>query len=88
MNASLDAARRDELIRAIARRLRAWNLDTPAILCLQMFEPLAFLGSQLLVFTQPFIGLFAGERLARDLALLVEEPENIEQLIAQLVEPV
>ncbi len=84
MNTSLDPARRDELIGTIAGHLRAWNLDTPAILCLQLLEPLAFLGSQLLLVTQPFIGLLTGDRLARDIALLAEEPENIEQLIAQL----
>ncbi len=81
---SLSPARRDELIRTIAGRLRAWNLDTPAILCLYMLEPLAFIGSQLILFSQPFVGPFAGDRLLRDLALLVEKPENIEQLIAQL----
>ena len=85
-SSSLSPAHRDELIRTIAGRLRSWNLETPAILCLYMLEPLAFLGSQLILFTQPFVSPFAGDRLLRDLALLVEKPENIEQLIAQLGE--
>jgi hypothetical protein len=84
MNASLSPARRDELVAAIAGRVRAWNLDAPALLCLHVFAPLGFLGSQLLLFTQPFAGLVARERLARELAYLCEEPENIERLIAQL----
>ena len=88
MNALLCPVRRDELIETVAGRLRAWNLTTPAILFLQMNLPLAFLGSQMLLAAQPFVGLFAGDHLARDLAYLWEEPENIERLIARLEAPV
>ncbi len=84
MSAPLSPARRDELIETIAKRLRAWNLNAPAILFLQLQLPLAFLGSQLLLAAQPFIGVLTGDPLARDLAFLWEEPENIERLIAQL----
>ena len=87
MNTSLDPARRDELIKTIAGRLRALNLDTTAILCLQLLEPFAFLSSQLLLAAQPFIGVAAGSRLAQDLALLAEKPENLRALIAQLERP-
>ncbi len=84
MDASLNPARRDELVATLASRLRAWNLSTPAILCLQSLAPLGFLASQLFVFAQPFVGLIAGDGLAREWALICEEPETIERLIAQL----
>ncbi len=84
MNSSLTAERRDELIEGIAEHLRAWNLDGFFILLLEMHAPLAFLGSQLLFAAQPFVGVVTGDRAARELALLVEEPGNVERLIARL----
>ncbi len=84
MNPLLAPSRRDELIGAIAGRLRAWNLSSPAILLLHMHAPLSFLLSQLLLFAQPVTGFFAIEALTRDLAFLLEEPENIERLIERL----
>lgn len=84
MDAPLSPARRDELIELIAVRLRAWNLQAPAILFLQLHAPLSFVGSQLLLMAQPFVGLVAGERLTREMAFLFEESENIERLIERL----
>jgi hypothetical protein len=86
MNDPLRPARRDELVEDVARRLRAWGLGAPAILLLQMHAPLSFLGSQLLFATQPFVGWLTGDRLIHDLAYLLEEPENVERLIARLEE--
>ncbi len=84
MDAPLVPARRDELVEQIAGRLRALHLSAPAILLLQMHAPLSFLGSQLLLFAQPFAGLFAADRLSRDLALFLEDQENVERLIERL----
>ncbi len=84
MSTPLSPARRDELVETIARRLSAWNLNAPAIVLLQMHAPLAFLGGQLLLAAEPFVATVTGQRFARDLACLVEEPENIERLVARL----
>jgi hypothetical protein len=86
MRATLTPARRDELVDGIARRLNAWGFGAPAILLLQMHAPLAFLGSQMLYATQPFVGWLTGDRLIDDLAYLLEEPENLERLMARLEE--
>jgi hypothetical protein len=86
MDAPMSPARRDELVDNLARRLRAWGLSAPAILLLEMHAPLAFLGSQLLFATQPFVAWLTGDRLIHDLAYLLEEPENIERLITRLEE--
>ena len=84
MSTPLTPARRDELIETIACRLSAWNLNAPAIFLLQLHAPLAFLGGQLLFAAEPLIATLTGFRLARDLALLVEEPENVERLVTRL----
>lgn len=81
---TLSRARRDELILDLAARLRAWSLREPAIVLLSWHAPLAFLGSQLLLAAQPFLGVLQGDSLAGDLALLLQEPESVERLIAQL----
>ncbi|MBI4671352.1 MAG: hypothetical protein HY741_06745 [Chloroflexi bacterium] len=82
----LDQARRQELIERVSMQLRAWNLREPAIVLLSMHAPLAFLGSQLLLVAQPFLGSLTGDRMARDLVLFLEDPQNIELLAARLNE--
>ncbi len=77
-------ARRRELIERVSAQIVAWNLREPAIVFLTMHAPLAFLGSQFLIAAQPFVGIAAGDRFARDVAVLFEDPQNIEQLIARL----
>lgn len=82
----LDAARREELIQRLSGQLRAWNLREPAIVILSMHAPLAFFGSQLLLVAQPFLRGWMGDRMAHDLVLLLEDPQNIELLAARLSE--
>jgi hypothetical protein len=36
---------------------------------------------------QPFLALVTGDAFARDIALLLQEPENIELLVTRLQEP-
>ena len=82
--ADLADARRDELIERVSARLIAWNLSEPAIVLMAMHEPLAFLGGQLLLAAEPFLGVFMGDAVARDLALVFQEPSAIRQLLARL----
>lgn len=84
MSILLTAARRDELIDALAARVGAWRLQSPAILLLSMHLPLAFIGSQCLLAAQPFVSFFTDARSAGELALLFEEPANVERLLARL----
>jgi hypothetical protein len=86
MNAPPSPARKEELIERVARQLHASGLSAPAILFLQMNAPLSFLGSQLLFAAEPFVGWLTGDRMMHDIAYMLEEPENIERLIARLEE--
>lgn len=76
-------ARRD-VIERVAVQLNAWHLREPALLFLTMHAPLAFFGSQLLIAAQPLLGMFTGDGFARELAELIEDPQNIELLSARL----
>lgn len=80
----LPEARRLELIEQVTKQLRAWNLREPAMVLLMLHTPLAFIGSQCLLVAQPFLGLVTGDRMARELVLLVQDPQNLEQLAARL----
>ncbi|MDL1897003.1 hypothetical protein FBQ82_12060 [Anaerolineae bacterium CFX7] len=80
----LTAARRQELIERVGTQLRAWNLREPALALLSMHLPLAVIGSQFLLFAEPFVGLVAGPRTARDLVWLCQDTRSLEQLLAQL----
>jgi hypothetical protein len=87
MTPPLTSERRDEVVNLIAERIGTSfgrTLRGPLILLLEMHAPLAFLGSQILLAAQPFLGLMTGDKLARDLAFLLEEPANVQQLIARL----
>ena len=83
---ALDSQRRDQLIEAWARRAARWHLTAPAILFLEMYKPLAFLGAQLLWATQPFLSLLWNEADVRALARLFEDPANVDQLIERIEE--
>jgi hypothetical protein len=83
----LDDARRREWIERVSAQLIAWNLREPAIVFLTMHAPLAFLGSQFLIAAQPFVGMVTGDTFAREFALLLEDPQNVEQLVTHLEQP-
>ncbi len=76
-------------------RLAAWicekGLRAPAILFLEAHKPLAPLGSQALLLLQPLLGDVGGllgwgdgERVIEECALLLEDPEGVERLLACL----
>lgn len=84
MDAPVNPSSKGELIERVAIRLRDLGLSAPAILFLQVHAPLSFLGSQFILASQPFLGWLTGDRLLRDLAVFLEDPENVESLITRL----
>src|SRR5262245_31642970 len=84
VGANPDASRRDALIDKTTAQLRAWGLSGPALLLLESHAPLAFFGSQFLIAAQPFLTAFADAHLVQDLAGLLQDPHDLERLIAEL----
>lgn len=82
----LKPERRDEMLVAIAKKIEKYNLITPAIFFLQMSKPLAFVGSQAVLFGAPIAGAFIDERLIEDLGQLMGDRENVERLLTMLEE--
>ncbi len=83
----LSDARRHALLAALCRQICDWHLREPAIVLLTVHAPLALLGSQLLFAAQPFLGIFTGEEVARELPLLLEDPQAIPDLVSLLENP-
>jgi hypothetical protein len=80
----MDAQRREQLLNDLAHRIERAGMTAPAILFLETYQPLAFLGAQLLWFAQPFLTLGLNENDVRDLTLLLEERAGVADLIARL----
>lgn len=79
----LDAAQREVLSR-LAQRIEQLGITAPAILFLETYKPLAFLGAQFLWFAQPFLSLGFSATDVREIAHILEVPGGVESLIARL----
>jgi len=80
----MDEQRREQLLDDLTRRIEKMGMTAPAILFLETYKPLAFLGAQLLWFAQPFLSLGFKEADLRDLALLIEDRAGVEELLDRL----
>jgi hypothetical protein len=74
----------EELIDAVAKRVVRMGLAVPAVFFLESTKPLSFVGSQVLVFLQPFVEAFLTIRNYQRFAALMEDRENIERLIQRV----
>ena len=74
----------EELLDAVAGRVVRMRLAVPAIFFLESTKPLSFLGSQLLIFLQPFVQAFLTIRNYERFSQLMEDRENVERLIRRI----
>ena len=81
---ALDAARREQIIERVARRIAGLGMTAPAVLFLEMTKPMAFLWAQLLATLEPFLSVALDGADLRDFAEIVEDRTGLEQLIARL----
>lgn len=75
-----------EILDAVAGRVVRMQLAVPAVFFLESTKPLSFLGSQLLVFLQPFVQAFLSTQAYERFAHLMEDRENVEALIRRVEE--
>ena len=75
-----------ELLEAVAARIVRMRLGVPAIFFLESTKPLSFLGSQLLIFLQPFVQAFLTVRSYERFSHLMEDRQNVERLIRRVEE--
>ena len=75
---------KNDFVEKVANKIFNLGLTDPAILLLEAHKPLAFLGSQLLLISQPILNIFLSQQLTNNAITLFENPEQLETLITQL----
>lgn len=65
-------------------KISTLGLTTPTILLLEAHKPLAFLGSQMLLIFQPTLDIFLPGNFVRNIAELLADSGQLEQLISKL----
>ena len=81
---TLPAQRREELLDRFAQRVVQMGMTAPAILFLEAYKPLSFLGAQLLWFSEPFLNLLIRPADLHDFTVLIQDEAGTEALIERL----
>ncbi len=76
--------RQKELLEKIANQIVKRKLTTPAIMFFESVKPLSFIGSQGMVFLQPFVQAFLNRKEYDEITLMMEERENVEKLLCEI----
>lgn len=74
----------EELLDAVAGRVVNMRLAVPAVFFLESTKPLSFIGSQALVFLEPFVQAFLSTEAYSRFARLMEDRQNLEALIRRI----
>ena len=82
----MDDTRREQLIGEWAARLERWGMVPIAPILLQVLQPLGFVGSQLVLFAQPLLTLFADAQSFEELSSLLDDPDALGQIERQLTD--
>ncbi|MBI5030550.1 MAG: hypothetical protein HZB51_08480 [Chloroflexi bacterium] len=80
----LDTQRRTELIDRFAQRIVETGMTAPAILFLESFKPVSFLGAQLFWFSEPFLNLVINPTDLHDFTVLIQDEAGTEALLERL----
>lgn len=73
-----------KVLRTIADKITKRKLETPAILFLESIKPLNFIGSQVLLFLEPYLTLFSNKREISDFRRAMGKRQGIEVLITYI----
>ena len=76
--------REEELIDRLVNWIVRQGMVTPAVFLLEINKPFSFLGGQALWMLQPLLGSAVGHDLVAAYARLLENPTNIDRLLASL----
>ena len=68
----------------IAKKVVYWRMTTPAVLFLESVKPMNFVGSQMLVFFEPFVQALFNVKEYNEFIKIMEERENVERLLVKI----
>jgi hypothetical protein len=75
-----------ELLRRIAEKVVRWQMTVPAILFLESVKPLNYIGSQMMVFFEPFVSAVFNVTEYNLFRQMMEKRENTERLLQKIEE--
>jgi len=78
------SAYEEEMLERVAGKIVSWRMSVPAVLFLETGKPLSFLGSQALIFLEPFVRSVFTVPDYEKFSALVERRENVELLIRKI----
>ena len=81
---TLDIERRDFMINYMSEKIDKYGMGTPAIVFLEAGRPLSFIGGSLMWGAAPFLNIFVNDKYTREIALFLEDRQNIELLIRKI----
>ncbi len=70
-----------ELMDRIAKRIVKWGMTVPAIMFLESVKPLNYIGSQVMVFFEPFVGAIFDLKDYSLFQRMMEKRHNLENLL-------
>ena len=73
-----------QLLHQVAQRLVNWRLGVLAVFLLEMYKPLAFVGSQFLLVMGPIMHLFVPPTQYDRLAELLSQRDHVEFLLREI----
>jgi len=76
--------RQDEIFDRVARRIVELGMAVPAILFLESSKPLSFIGSQFLLFLDPFVRVFLDSGDYAEFAEAIGDRDNFELFIQRI----
>ena len=82
----VEVDRDEELLRKVADKAVRMGLAVPAVFFLESSKPLSFIGSQALVFFEPFVKAFLNLSSYDRFSALMEDRKNVERLIRLIEE--
>jgi len=80
----LSTEQREAMIEHLAQTIEARGLEAPAILFLEANKPFSFLGSQLLLLSEPLFRILGKGQFAATWAEALEDRDMLERIIRRL----
>jgi hypothetical protein len=74
------------ILTRLAAKVVEWKMTVPAILFLESVKPLNYIGSQVLVFFEPFVQTLFNFKDYDTFRVMMERRENVERLLQKIEE--
>jgi len=76
--------KQEEILDKISRKVVQWKMAVPAIMFLESVKPLSYLGSQVMVFFEPFVHALFNFPEYSEFQQMMERRENVERLLQRI----